>query len=141
MPCEYSVVKIDSKRGADQKKKQRQKKKKIQSRKETLVKSLVGMGFEPEIQPTGSGKLFILGSSSRGKIEILFDEKTGQFVTHFSGVETHDEEHKILDKLVETLKTNGLAVSVNHYHEKPKLPEYSEPHRHHKHIYSKRVGL
>lgn len=120
MPCEYSVVKIANRT----RKRNANKKKLAQSKKGTLLKSLVALGFEVSLQTIDPEKTFILGSSNKGKIEIVFNEKDGKFVTHFDGVETHDKEHEILDALVDTLKKSGLAVSVDHYHEKPKLPEF-----------------
>ncbi|MDP3792855.1 MAG: hypothetical protein Q8Q89_03965 [bacterium] len=120
MPCEYSVVKIVNRI----RKKNANKKKVAQSKKGTLVKSLVALGFEVSLQTIDPEKTFILGSSNRGKIEIVFNEKDGKFVTHFDGVETHDKEHEILDALVDTLKKSGLSISVDHYHERPKLPEF-----------------
>ena len=124
MPCEYSVVRIGNRNRTNQRKKAQNKKKQIQSKKEVLIKALVAIGFEPSMQTVDLVTTFILGSSDRGKIEILFNEKDGKFVTHFDGVQTHDQEHEILDKLIDTLKASGLSISVEHYHEKPKLPEF-----------------
>lgn len=123
MPCQYSVVKIANRT----KKKNANKKKVAQSKKGTLIKSLVAIGFDVSLETIDPEKTFILGSSNRGKIEIVFNEKDGKFVTHFNGVETHDKEHEILDALVDTLKKSGLSISVDHYHEKPKLPEFEAP--------------
>ncbi len=120
MPCQYSVVKIANRI----RKKNANKKKVAQSKKGTLIKSLVALGFEVSMQTIDPEKTFILGSSNRGNIEIVFNEKDGKFVTHFDGVETHDKEHEILDALVDTLKKSGLSISVDHYHERPKLPEF-----------------
>lgn len=123
MPCEYSVVKIANRT----KKKNANKKKVARSKKGILIKSLVAIGFDVSLETIDPEKTFILGSSNRGKIEIVFNEKDGKFVTHFDGVETHDKEHEILDALVGTLKKNGLSISVDHYHEKPKLLEFETP--------------
>lgn len=57
------------------------------------------------------------------QIEIVFDENTGKFVVHFSGVATHDQEHQILDQLIANLEKQGFDVNVEHYHDKPKLPD------------------
>lgn len=62
------------------------------------------------------------------QIEALFDEKTGKFVVHFSGVPTHDEEHRILDELLAKLQAAGYEVETEHYHDRPKLPELQEEH-------------
>ncbi len=120
MPCQYSVVKIANRT----RKKNANKKKVAQSKKGTLIKGLVALGFEVSMQTIDPEKIFILGSSNRGNIEIVFNEKDGKFVTHFDGVETHDKEHEILDALIDNLKSSGLSVSVDHYHERPKLPEF-----------------
>ena len=127
MPCQYSVVKIANRTKKRNANKNANKKRVAQSKKEILIKSLVAIGFEVSLQTIDPQKTFILGSSNRGKIEIVFNEKDGKFVTHFDGVETHDKEHKILDALVNKLKKNGLSISVDHYHEKPKLPEFEVP--------------
>lgn len=61
------------------------------------------------------------------KVEVVFNEKDGKFVVHFSGVPIHDEEHKILDELIAQLKRQGFEAKVSHYHEKPKLPQFDDP--------------
>ena len=66
---------------------------------------------------------------SKKKVEILFDEKTGKFVIHYEGVPTHEEEHKITEQLLERLHQMGYEVTMEHYHDKPKLPDLDDPSR------------
>lgn len=60
------------------------------------------------------------------QIEIVFNERDGKFVVHFSGVATHEREHELLDKLLAELKSIGFDAEVEHYHDRPKLPELEE---------------
>lgn len=60
------------------------------------------------------------------QIEIVFNERDGKFVVHFSGVATHEKEHELLDKLLAELKSIGFDAEVEHYHDRPKLPELEE---------------
>lgn len=60
------------------------------------------------------------------QVEIVFDEKSGKFVVHFSGVPVHEEEHRILDQIIAELKKHGFDVETEHFHEKPRLPEFDE---------------
>ena len=118
MPCQYSSVILKNKNSS----KQRQKKRSA-SKKKSVISSVTQMGFKVSLKAVEGDKTFILGEDKDGKkIEIMFDNKTGIFVTHFNGVPTHDEEHLILDNLIAILK-NSFDVEVEHYHDKPKLPE------------------
>lgn len=60
------------------------------------------------------------------QMEIVFSERDGKFVVHFSGVATHEQEHELLDQLLAELKGLGFDAEVEHYHDRPKLPELEE---------------
>lgn len=57
------------------------------------------------------------------QFDIVFNEGTGKFVVHFSGVATHSEEHELLDRLLQELKSKGFDFEVEHFHDRPKIPE------------------
>ena len=58
------------------------------------------------------------------KIEIAFNKTTGNFVVHYSGVKSHDEEHGLTDELIARLKKAGYEIKVRHHHDDsaPKIP-------------------
>ena len=58
------------------------------------------------------------------KINIVFNEKTGKFVINFKGVPTHEEEHRLLETLLQKLRDQGYDADVKVAHQdKPKLPD------------------
>jgi hypothetical protein len=59
-------------------------------------------------------------------IEVVFDQKTGDFVLHYSGVRTHAEEHALTDRIKEELRKLGFDVDEDHSHDKPRIPEVDE---------------
>ena len=69
------------------------------------------------------GKLLMTGTNGGAKIELMFNESGDQFVLHHCGVPSHDEEHKISDKLLEGLETLGWDAKTEHFHDKPKIPD------------------
>ncbi len=59
-------------------------------------------------------------------IEIVFNDKTGDFVVHYSGVPSHAEEHGISDKLKSELRKLGYDVDTDHFNDQPRIPEVEE---------------
>ena len=60
------------------------------------------------------------------KVEVAFNNTTGKFVVHFSGVATHEKEHELLRELIQNLRAQGFDAEVDYYHDRPKLPEVEE---------------
>lgn len=118
MPCEYRAVRIRSRQ---------RNKNRANQKKKMITQALAAMGYEVEIKKSGPRQLFILGSGPDGKMEIIFDERTGRFVVHFDGVATHDKEHEIFDQLAAKLKESGYEVSSEEFKDSPKLPEGESP--------------
>ncbi len=59
-------------------------------------------------------------------VEIVFDDNSGKFVIHYSGVATHAEEHQITDEILARLEKIGFKAEVSHYHDQPKVPDIQE---------------
>lgn len=59
------------------------------------------------------------------KIEIAFDKKTGNFVVHYDGVESHAKEHELTDELIALLQKAGYEIKTSHSHDgaAPKIPD------------------
>lgn len=59
------------------------------------------------------------------KIEIVFDKKTGNFVVHYDGVESHAKEHEFTDELIALLQKAGYEIKIGHHHDDsaPKIPD------------------
>ena len=53
------------------------------------------------------------------KIEIFFDNKTGKFVVHYDGVESHTKEHQLTDELIALLEEAGYEIKTGHHHDNP----------------------
>ena len=128
MPCEYSYVRIEERNRSNEvarqraEERERQRKAEIMRKKQAIIVALASMNFDVSMSPAGDQQTLILGTDGGQQMEVLFNESTGDFMTHFSGVPNHSEEHRLLDKFMETLRNNGFKTDVHHHHEKPKLP-------------------
>lgn len=115
MPCTYTAVSVRPKI--------RVKKKQNKSVKNDILFLLNQMNYDKIEESRLDGKLLVTGSKNNSKIELLFNENGDQFVLHYRGVPSHDEEHQISDKLLEGLSGLGWETSTEHFHDKPKVPE------------------
>lgn len=125
-PCEYRTVSLSM---YGRKRLREKRRRKADQKKKALLTALSALGYELVIQKQDKNRILIVGSGKSGKnqkIEILFDESDGKFVSHFTGVPTHNEEHEMFDKLIAKLKELGFESEISDYSDKPKLPQREE---------------